>query len=155
MSERLKAKFAPAFSRDLKRKAGKRRRNLDELEAVIDLILDNSAESMDILRQRHNMRRLSGKWEGSNECHVANAGDWLVIWRTEGQVAFFQRAVSLTGSIPFRVTLPEAPRSLDVDAMTNEQLLEALSRGLEEADEGRRVEAAAAFTCLREELVGA
>lgn len=94
MSERLEAKFAPAFSRDLKRKASKRRWNLDELEAVIDLILDNSAESMDILRRRHNMHRLSGKWGGSNECHVANAGDWLVIWRTEGQVVYFQRTGS-------------------------------------------------------------
>ena len=70
-------------------------------------------------------------------------------------VDMFLRQVSLTGSIPFTVALPEAPRSLDVDAMANEQLVEALSRGLEEADEGRRVEAAAAFTCLREELVGA
>ncbi|MBR3315898.1 MAG: type II toxin-antitoxin system YafQ family toxin [Atopobiaceae bacterium] len=94
MSGRLRAKFAPAFGRDLKRKAGKRRWDLGELEAVIDLILENSAESMEVLRQRHNMHRLSGRWGGSNECHVANAGDWLVIWRTEGQIAFFQRTGS-------------------------------------------------------------
>jgi hypothetical protein len=25
------------------------------------------------------MHKLSGKWEGSSECHVANAGDWLVV----------------------------------------------------------------------------
>lgn len=31
MSGRLRAKFAPAFSRDLKRKADKHRWNLDEL----------------------------------------------------------------------------------------------------------------------------
>ncbi|KXB81768.1 type II toxin-antitoxin system YafQ family toxin [Varibaculum cambriense] len=37
------------------------------------------------------MHKLSGQWGGSNECHVANAGDWLVIWRTCGQVAYFQR----------------------------------------------------------------
>ncbi len=94
MSGRLKAKFAPAFGRDLKRNADKRRWNLDELEAVIDLILENSAESMGVLRRRHNMHCLSGKWGGSNECHVANAGDWLVIWRTEGQIAYFQRTGS-------------------------------------------------------------
>lgn len=40
------------------------------------------------------MRRPSGRWGGSNECHVANAGDWLVIWCTEGQIAFFQRTGS-------------------------------------------------------------
>lgn len=40
------------------------------------------------------MHRFSGRRGGSNECHVANAGDWLVIWRTEGQIAFFQRTGS-------------------------------------------------------------
>ena len=74
MSARLEAKFAPAFSRDLKRKARKREWDLAELEAVIGLILENSTESIEILKHRHNMHRLSGRWEGSNECHVANAG---------------------------------------------------------------------------------
>lgn len=94
MTGRLEAKFAPAFSRDLKKKAVKRRWNLAELETLIDLILTNDAESLAILRRRHNMHRLSGKWGGSNECHVANAGDWLVIWRTEDGVAYFQRTGS-------------------------------------------------------------
>lgn len=94
MTGRLKAKFVPAFSRDLKRKAAKRKWNLAQLEAVIDLILENSTESIGILKQRHNMHRLSGKWGGSNECHVANAGDWLVIWRTEDEIAYFQRTGS-------------------------------------------------------------
>lgn len=91
MNGRLRAKFTSAFSRDLKKKAAKRQWNLDELEAVIDLILENSRESRGILKQRHRMHKLSGQWSGSNECHVANAGDWLVIWRTSGQVAYFQR----------------------------------------------------------------
>lgn len=91
MTNLLRAKFAPAFSRDLKRKATKRRWDLAELEKVIDLVLENTVESKNILRHRHNMHRLSGKWYGSNECHVANAGDWLVIWRTEGDIAYFQR----------------------------------------------------------------
>lgn len=94
MTGQLKAKFTPAFSRDLKKKATKRNWNLTQLENVIDLILDNSTESIDILKQRHNMHRLSGKWEGSNECHVANLGDWLVVWRTEGEIAYFQRTGS-------------------------------------------------------------
>lgn len=34
-------------------------------------------------------------------------------------VDMFLRQVSLTGGIPFRVALPEAPRSVDVDAMTD------------------------------------
>ena len=91
MNGRLTANFTSAFSRDLKKKAAKRRWNLDELEAVIDLILENSHESLAVLKQRHRMHKLSGQWDGSNECHVANAGDWLVIWRSSGQVAYFQR----------------------------------------------------------------
>ncbi len=70
-------------------------------------------------------------------------------------VDMFLRQVSLTGGIPFRVTLPEAPRSVDVDAMTDRQLFEALSRGLEEAEEGRGTDASAAFSRVREELLGA
>lgn len=94
MSVRLVAKFAPAFRRDLRKKAGKREWNLSELEVVIDLILENSFESMEILKRRHNMHRLSGKWEGSNECHVANIGDWLLIWCVDGDIAYFQRTGS-------------------------------------------------------------
>ena len=94
MKNPLKAKFAPAFSRDLKKKALKRRWDLDELEKVIDLVMENTVESKNILRQRHKMHRLSGKWDGSNECHVANAGDWLVVWRIEGDTAYFQRTGS-------------------------------------------------------------
>ena len=70
-------------------------------------------------------------------------------------VDMFLRQVSLTGSIPFRVGLPEAPSSIDVGALTDEQLVGTLSRGLKEADEGRGVEASAAFARMREELVGA
>ena len=94
MSARLEAKFAPAFSRDLKRKARKREWDLAELEAVIGLILENSTESIEILKHRHNMHRLSGRWEGSNECHVANAGDWLLNWCVDGDTAYLQRTGS-------------------------------------------------------------
>ena len=94
MTQRLEAKFTPAFSRDLKKKAEKRKWDLAELETLIDLILENSPESIEVLKQRHNMHRLSGKWNGSNECHVANAGDWLVIWLVDEQLAYFQRTGS-------------------------------------------------------------
>ena len=94
MTRRLVAKFAPAFSRDLKKKAVRRQWGLGQLESVIDLILENTAESHKVLRKRHSMHRLSGEWGGSNECHVANAGDWLVIWRTSDDAAYFQRTGS-------------------------------------------------------------
>ena len=70
-------------------------------------------------------------------------------------IDMFLRQVSLTGGIPFRVALPEAPRSVDVDAMTDKQLVEVLWSGLKEAEEGRGVEASVAFSRVREELLGA
>lgn len=87
---RLTAKFTPAFTRDLKRLD---RRHVDDapLREVIALILDNTSESLETLRRRHRMHTLSGVWAGSNECHVANAGDWLLIWMTGGGLAVLQR----------------------------------------------------------------
>lgn len=91
---RLTADFSSAFKRDLKRKAKRRGWDLSELEKVIDLVIENSPESLETLRRRHNMHSLSGSWAGRNECHVANAGDWLVIWATNNKVAFFERTGS-------------------------------------------------------------
>ena len=56
MTGRLKTKYAPAFSRDLK-KAAKRNWSLTDLEAVIGLVLDNTVESMNILRQLNETAR--------------------------------------------------------------------------------------------------
>lgn len=56
MTGRLKAKYAPAFSRDLK-KVAKRNWSLTDLEAVIGLVLDNTVESMNILRQLNGTAR--------------------------------------------------------------------------------------------------
>jgi mRNA interferase YafQ len=61
------------------------------LNEVFDLVLENSEESVAVLRQRHDMHALSGKWEGSNECHACNADDWLLIWKTGNGIAVFQR----------------------------------------------------------------
>lgn len=67
MSGRLQAKFTPAFSRDLKKKATKRQWNLAELESVVDLVLDNTQESIEILKRRHRMHRLSGYLDVEND----------------------------------------------------------------------------------------
>jgi mRNA interferase YafQ len=88
---RLAADFSSAFERDIKKKARKRGWDLSELERVIDLVLENSAETLEVLRRRHNMHALSGNWSGRKECHVANAGDWLLIWSSNDEVAFFER----------------------------------------------------------------
>lgn len=88
---KLTADFSAAFSRDLKKKAKRRNWDLAELQKLIDLVLENTPESLEILKRRHNMHRLSGSWAGRNECHVANSGDWLVIWSANDEVAFFER----------------------------------------------------------------
>ncbi|WP_297035454.1 type II toxin-antitoxin system YafQ family toxin [uncultured Enorma sp.] len=91
---RLTADFSAAFQRDLKKKAKRRGWNLSELENIIDLVIENTPESLELLRRRHNMYALTGNWKGRNECHVANAGDWLVIWSSNDTVAFFERTGS-------------------------------------------------------------
>lgn len=91
---RLTAEFSAAFSRDLKRKAERRKWDLGELRGLIDLVLENTPESLEALKRRHNMHRLGGSWAGRSECHVANSGDWLVIWPSNDEVAFFERTGS-------------------------------------------------------------
>lgn len=86
----LEIQFTSQFQKDSKR-LSKKHYNLDLLKEVIDLVAEDTDESRSILRQRHNMHMLKGNWSGSNECHVANAGDWLVIWRTDNGLAVFQR----------------------------------------------------------------
>ncbi|HIV80980.1 MAG TPA: type II toxin-antitoxin system RelB/DinJ family antitoxin [Candidatus Avanaerovorax faecigallinarum] len=45
--------------------------------------------------------------------------------------------ISLTGSIPFRIALPEAPDELNADLMSPEQLYSELMKGVEDAEKGR------------------
>ncbi len=86
----LTAEYSRAFSRDLKRLAKK---HIDDapLEGVIALILENTIESRDELIRRHEMHTLSGAWDGSSECHVCNAGNWLLVWAVRDDIAYFQR----------------------------------------------------------------
>ena len=87
---RLEAQFTQAFKRDVKRLDKK---HVDDapLAEVIDLIIENSPESIETLKRRHRMHGLKGEWSGSSECHVCNAGDWLLIWRTFDGIALMQR----------------------------------------------------------------
>ena len=89
----LRVAYTARFQRDVKR-LKKKRCDLDQLKALIDLVAQNTPEALDELRRRHNMHELKGEWSGSRECHVANAGDWLVIWRDEDTFVTFQRTGS-------------------------------------------------------------
>ena len=89
----LDAQYTSRFERDVKSLV-KKRRDISKLREVVNLVLEDTDSSKEILRQRHNMHALKGAWTGSNECHVANAGDWLVIWKTGNGLAVFQRTGS-------------------------------------------------------------
>ena len=53
--------------------------------------------------------------------------------------------IALVGGIPFPVTLPKAPASVDADRMTDAELVEKLKVGIADADAGRTRHAAEAF----------
>lgn len=86
----LSVDYSSQFKRDYKRCA-KRHLPLEELHKVIGLVAENSSESLEELCHHHNMHTLQGKWRGRRGCHVANAGDWLVIWSSNDKAAFFER----------------------------------------------------------------
>lgn len=65
-------------------------------------------------------------------------------------VDMFLRQITLTGGIPFPVTLPKAPASLDIDQMTAEQLRAELLAGYEDMNTGNVQEASSAFAKFRE-----
>lgn len=65
-------------------------------------------------------------------------------------VDIYLNQISLTGGIPFAVTLPKAPDSLNSDLMTNEELHAKLQRGYNDMREGRVHDAASAFEKFRE-----
>ena len=50
---RLTADFAKAFSRDLKKNAKRRNWNLTELEKVIDLVVENTPETLEAPPPQH------------------------------------------------------------------------------------------------------
>ena len=52
-------------------------------------------------------------------------------------IDMYLNQIAFVGGIPFPVTLPKAPLSVDADRMTDNELIEKLSRGIEDADAGR------------------
>ncbi len=90
---RLIAQFTSPFKRDTKR-LKKKHVDLEPLYELVDLVLLNTPESIAELTRHHNMHSLKGQWSGSKECHIANAGDWLVVWCEGNGMAVFQRTGS-------------------------------------------------------------
>lgn len=65
-------------------------------------------------------------------------------------VDMFLNQIVLVGGIPFSVTLPNAPGSIDASKMTEEQIHAKIQKGYESYKAGRTQNAAAAFEQFKE-----
>ena len=86
----LKIEYSPRFKRDYKKLIRKHKR-IELLDHVIRLIAADNEASNNELLTHHNMHALKGNWAGANECHVANFGDWLLVWKVANGVAYLVR----------------------------------------------------------------
>lgn len=65
-------------------------------------------------------------------------------------IDMYLNQISLTGGIPFAVTLPKAPASIHADVMSVDELHEKLQEGYDDIKAGRVQDAASAFAKFRE-----
>lgn len=65
-------------------------------------------------------------------------------------IDMYLKQISLTGGIPFAVTLPKAPDSINADFMSNEEVHANLQRGYDDIEAGNVQNAAEAFAKFRE-----
>jgi addiction module RelB/DinJ family antitoxin len=65
-------------------------------------------------------------------------------------IDMYLNQISLTGGIPFSVTLPKAPQSVNADLMTEDEIHEKLQAGYDDVKTGKIQDAANAFAKFRE-----
>lgn len=65
-------------------------------------------------------------------------------------IDMYLNQISLTGGIPFAVTLPKAPDAINMDIMTKSELHAKLQKGYDDIEKGNVQNAADAFTKFRE-----
>jgi len=65
-------------------------------------------------------------------------------------IDMYLNQISLIGGIPFPVTLPKTPSSVNVDAMTDRELLAKLKRGYDDIELGNTKPAKEVFAKFRE-----
>ncbi len=65
-------------------------------------------------------------------------------------IDIYLNQISLTGGIPFAVTLPNAPTALNADLMTIEEVHVKLQEGYDDLKTGKVQNAASAFKRFRE-----
>ncbi len=66
-------------------------------------------------------------------------------------IDMYLNQISLTGGIPFAVTLPKVPDSVNADRMTDEELRAKVQKGYDDIAAGRVQDAEAAFAQFREQ----
>ena len=65
-------------------------------------------------------------------------------------IDMYLNQIVLTGGIPFAVTLPKAPESVNADVMTNDELKAKLLKGYDDIDTENTKDAEDAFGRFRE-----
>ena len=65
-------------------------------------------------------------------------------------IDMYLNQISLTGGIPFAITLPKAPDTINADLMTAEELHTKLQKGYDDIAAGNVQNAASAFDRFRE-----
>lgn len=65
-------------------------------------------------------------------------------------IDMYLNQISMTGGIPFSVTLPKAPQAINMDLMSTEELHGKLQEGFDDMKAGRVQDAASAFAKFRE-----
>ena len=65
-------------------------------------------------------------------------------------IEIYLRQITLTGGIPFRVSLHQAPDDINADLMTTAEIHTKLQEGFEDIEAGRVQDAKAAFADFRE-----
>lgn len=65
-------------------------------------------------------------------------------------IDIYLKQISITGGIPFAVTLPRIPEAVNMDLMTTEELHAKLQKGYDDIEAGNVQNAAEAFAKFRE-----
>ena len=65
-------------------------------------------------------------------------------------IDMYLKQITLTGGIPFRVSLPQAPDALNTDLMTTAEIHTKLQEGIDDIKAGRVQDAKSAFSSFRE-----
>jgi len=67
-------------------------------------------------------------------------------------IDMFLKQVTLTGGIPFAVTLPKAPESINADMMTLSQIRDKLNEGVADIENGRLSPVREVFNRFKDKL---